>query len=86
MKSPSRGETGALRTEGGPGVSGECLPQAACCSKRLAVSGSTSAAPPQTSQRYRPLPWHFAQIPMMMPEKDLVGDMAYSNYGSCLRK
>jgi len=46
---------------------------AECCSavSRGSVSGSTSAAPPQTSQRHWPLPWHLPQIPMMTPAKDL---------------
>jgi hypothetical protein len=38
---------------------------------RWKVSGSTSAAPPHTSQRRRPLPWHCSQAPRMTPAKDL---------------
>src|SRR5262245_10955822 len=45
--------------------------QAKCCSNRRSASGSTSAAPPQTSQRHWPLPWHCPQIPTTTPAKHL---------------
>src|SRR6516165_4312723 len=44
-----------------------------CCSEvnRWRVSGSSSASPPQTSQRRWPLPWHCPQIPTTTPAKQL---------------